>query len=95
MLPFRAGLSIGSTYTIGFWAAERLGYGELESMRVTVDGVVVMDSTHPTPTFTHLTAVFVSQGSSATIRFENDSPDDEATGGSSFFLDAVTVGHAC
>ena len=91
MLTLRAGLSVGSAYTIGFWLAERPGYGEQESMRVIVDGVVVMDSTHPPATFRQLTAVFVSQGSSATIRFENDSPGDD----SSFFLDAVTVGHAC
>ena len=50
-------------------------------MRVVVDGAVVMDSSHPPEAFQQLTAVFVSQGSSATIRFENDSPD----GDNSFF----------
>ena len=86
----RAGLSAGSAYNINFWAAERPGYGAAESMRVVVDGAVVMDSSHPPEAFQQLTAVFVSQGSSATIRFENDSPD----GDNSFFVDAVTVAPA-
>ena len=56
-------------------------------MRVVVDGVVVLDSSHPPATFQPLTAVFVATSSSAVIRFENDSPD----GDNSFFIDAVSV----
>ena len=81
------GLSAGSAYNIIFWTAERPGYGAAESMRVVVDGAVVMDSSHPPEVFQQLTAVFVSQGSTAMIRFENDSPD----GDNSFFVDAISV----
>lgn len=82
-----SGLRPGTAYNVQFWTAERPGYGNAESLRVVVDGVVVMDSSHPPETFSHLTAVFVASASSAVVRFENDSPD----GDNSFFVDAVTV----
>lgn len=81
------GLSPGTAYNVQFWAAERPGYGKAESMRVVVDGVVVLDSSHPPETFSQLTAVFVASASTAVVRFENDSPG----GDNSFFVDAVSV----
>ena len=56
-------------------------------MRVLVDGVPVLDSSHPPADFQQLTAVFVASGATAVVRFENDSPD----GDNSFFVDQVSV----
>lgn len=66
------GLSPDSPYNVVFWAAERPDYGSAESIRVVVDGVVALDSSHPQATFGQLTAVFVASGSNAIIRFVND-----------------------
>jgi len=78
----------GTSYEIRFFATHRPGYGNDEEGIVTVDGEVVFDYPNPMPDdFTEMTATFVATSSTATIRFENDSPD----GDKSIFLDDVTV----
>ena len=62
--------------------------GNDEEGIVTVDGEVVFDYPNPMPDdFTEMTATFVATAETATIRFENDSPD----GDKSIFLDDVTI----
>ena len=66
---------------------DRPGFGEDESLHVKIDDAVIWESTHPEDGFTAYSAIFTAVGASASLRFENDSPE----GDRSVFLDSVSV----
>jgi hypothetical protein len=81
------GLTIGSTYVVGFSLTDRPGYGEDEILHVKVDQAVIWESTHPEDGFTQYSAIFTATAETATLRFENDSPEGDRT----VFVDSVSV----
>ena len=66
---------------------DRPGYGEDEILHVKIDSAVIWESTHPEDGFTPYSAIFTAIATSATLRFENDSPE----GDRSVFIDSVSV----
>ena len=80
-------LSPGQSYEIRFLAAHRPGYGDDEQLKVLVNGLEVWETAHPSGSFVRYTTTFVAPGTTAKIRFENDSPE----GDRSVFVDDVHV----
>jgi hypothetical protein len=81
------GLDPGQTYEVRFKCGNRPDFGEDETVTVMVDGRSIWETTHPTDVFVVESAIFVARGSTAMLRFENDSPQGDKT----IFLDQVVV----
>ena len=70
-----------------FMATHRPGYGNDETLVVKLDGKPVWHSRHPGDVFTTYQFAFNASATTATLRFENDSP----AGDKSVFIDKVNV----
>ena len=75
------------TYEVTFMATHRPGYGNDETLVVKLDGKPVWHSRHPGDVFTTYQFAFNASATTATLRFENDSP----AGDKSVFIDKVNV----
>ena len=80
-------LTPGASYTVNFLVTHRPGYGEDETIHVSIDGDPIWESNHPPDTFTAVEAAFTATATSHVLAFANDSPD----GDKSVFVDEVSV----
>jgi hypothetical protein len=67
---------------VSFLAANRPGasadgFHDDEALVVSVDGLPIWETNHPADAFAEYRGVFVATSASATLRFENDSPDGD------------------
>ena len=51
--------------------------GDDEALVVSIDGLPIWETNHPADAFAEHRGVFVATFASATLRFENDSPDGD------------------
>lgn len=77
----------GLTYMVRFQATHRPGYGNDELLVVKINGATEWRTNHPGDKFTQYVFSFVAKTTSATVRFENDSPK----GDKSVFVDDVWI----
>ena len=76
------GLEFGAAYIVSFLAANRPGVQQVggdddEALVVSIDGLPIWETDHPADAFAEYRGVFVAASASATLRFENDSPDGD------------------
>ena len=84
----------GNWYEVHFLAATKPGGAEAETLNVQLENTFIWETTHPTTTFRRYTAAFRAKGTTATIRFENDSPYTGTAAVGTILLDMIEV-YAC
>ena len=84
-------LCTGGWYEVHFLAATKPGGAEAETLNVRVENTFIWETTHPSTTFRRYTAAFRAKDTTATIRFENDSPYSGTSPVGTILLDSVAV----
>ena len=85
----------GNWYEVHFLAATKPGGAEAETLNVQLENTFIWETTHPTTTFRRYTAAFRAKGTTATIRFENDSPYTGTAAVGTILLDIMIEVFAC